>query len=437
MALSFAHGAIQWLAADAATTVYTVSGLSFQPKAIRFYWMGIHSAGTDATASTVHFRRGIGFATSTSNRRAVGSTDQDAANTSVCTTGYRDDCVAMTLARTPAADGLLDLNSITSDGFTVIVDDQAPVNVTVFWEAWGGDDITVATVIDIAEPAANGNVDYTVAGFTGSDTDDQVVMFAGVQATGTSPAAARGDSGLCVGFASGGASGENVVLTGNADDAIGTMDCDGYSQTGECLAMITVAGGTPSARATLTQFGTDNFRLSWTRGTTNRRYIALAIKGGSWRAGSILLDGGTLNATTTVSGLPFAPVGVCLMGKRDQADTAGVSVVDDRIALGSGSSTSSRRAMSGHSLDGSGSCEIYLGVEYDQVLLGLDGATGAAELKYDLNAMNADGFQIITDLAGGGADEWCGYLTFGDAPVTTRPPLPVMVNQAVMRSATW
>lgn len=39
--LAFAHGGIQWLAADAATTVYTVSGLSFQPKALAFAWQGL------------------------------------------------------------------------------------------------------------------------------------------------------------------------------------------------------------------------------------------------------------------------------------------------------------------------------------------------------------------------------------------------------------
>ena len=41
---------------------------------------------------------------------------------------------------------------------------------------------------------------------------------------------------------------------------------------------------------------------------------------------------------------------------------------------------------------------------------------GALQSAYDINAMNADGFQIIVDTAGGVASEWQGYLAFGDEP---------------------
>jgi hypothetical protein len=36
MALEFAHGSIRVATSDVTTTVLTVSGLSFQPKALRF-----------------------------------------------------------------------------------------------------------------------------------------------------------------------------------------------------------------------------------------------------------------------------------------------------------------------------------------------------------------------------------------------------------------
>jgi hypothetical protein len=73
MALSFAHGAIQWAAADTVSTTKTVSGLSFEPKAIRFYWMGLGSATDVDTNMATNERRGIGFASSTSSRRCVGT----------------------------------------------------------------------------------------------------------------------------------------------------------------------------------------------------------------------------------------------------------------------------------------------------------------------------------------------------------------------------
>lgn len=417
MALEFAHGAIQWLAADAATTTYTVSGLSFQPKAIRFYWVGLQSA-TDLASEAVNERRGIGFAVSTSSRRAIGTFNQDTAGTSNCGAAARDDCCVATTDGAGASDGRLDLNAINSDGFQMIVDDAAPANITVFWEAWGGADITVAAIGDIAEPAAIGNQDYTVTGFVAGATD-QVVMLAGCQSTAALNTDAATDSGLCVGFASSGAVADNAAWCGNSDDASAAMDTDAYVQDGECLAMIVVAGGNPDARAQLTQFGTDNFRLNWiARGLTNRRYAFLAIKGGSWKAGALTIDITTLNATSTVSGLSFAPKGMSLVSGGRNESTVATSTADDRLMLGSGSSTTSRRSMGllDENATASSACEINTCIEYDQVMSTPDGA-GALLAALDINAMNSDGFQLIVDdLVAGPTAAWVGYLTFGDAP---------------------
>lgn len=437
--MDFAHGAIRWLSADAVATVYTVSGLSFQPKAIRFYWCGLDSAGTDVASQTTTMRRGVGFAVSTSSRRSVASFSADAAaaaDTDVC---LSDDCVVSTTSGAGARDGLLDLNSITSDGFTLIVDDQGVANITVFWEAWGGADITVATVGDIAEPAATGNQDYTVTGFApGADQGDQVVMFAGCQSTAAVNTAQVNDSGLCIGFASatntaGGVA--NVVVAGNSDEASLTMDTDGYGLSGECLAMFTVAGGNPNARAQLTQFNSNGFRLNWiARGVTNRRYCFMAIKGGAWRAGSYTIAGNSLSATATVSALPFTPKGISLVGRMTTESSAGTSTAQDRIGLGSGSSTSSRRSMGIWDEDATANTEIDLVIEYDSVLCYPSNA-GALVASYDINAMNSDGFQIIVDLAGGVASEWQGYLAFGDKVTGSLPDIVMPAMLPPMRAA--
>lgn len=427
--MDFAHGAIRWLAADAATTVYTVSGLSFQPKALRFYWCGLDSAGTDVASEAVNLRRGIGFAVSTSARRSIASFSQDTAATSNCGVCASDDCVVSTTDGAGARDGLLDLNSITSDGFTLIVDDQGVADITVFWEAWGGDDITVATVGDIAEPAATGSVDYTVTGFApGADQEDQVVMFAGCQSTAALNTAQGADSGMCVGFASaantGGGVG-NIVVAGNSDDASGTMDTDGYGRETECLAMIVLAGGNATARAQLTQFKKDAFTLNWlARATTNRRYVFMAIKGGAWRAGSYTINGNSGSATATVSGLPFTPKGISLIGQMATQNAATTSNTNDRIGLGTGTSTSDRRSMGmlDENATASSACEINTTIQYDQVLC-FPSTAGALQSAYDINAMNSDGFQIIVDTAGGVANEWQGYLAFGDKVVGTLPEI--------------
>lgn len=418
MALSFAHGAIQWLATDAATTVYTVSGLSFQPKAIRFYWCGLQSS-TDAASEAVDERRGIGFAVSTSARRCVGTFSDDAATTAACASFAADDCVVGTVDAAGARDGELDLNSITSDGFTLIVDDQGVANITVFWEAWGGSDITVAAVGDFAEPASVGDQDYTVTGFV-AGAADQVVMFAGVESTAAINSALVESSALYIGFASSGTAADNIVVLGSSDHGSGTMDTDGYCHEDECIAMIVPAGAlTLNARGTLTQFGTNNFRINWIeRTTTGRKSIFLAIKGGSWDVGSYTINGNSASATATVSGLPFAPVGISLIGRMTTEDAVDTTSANDRIGLGSGSSTSSRRSMGilDEDATASSACEIDTVLEYDSVLC-FPSTAGALQSAYDINAMNSDGFQIIVDTAGGVASEWQGYLAFGDAPV--------------------
>jgi hypothetical protein len=240
VALSYAHGAVQWLSADAVNTTYPVTGLSFQPKAIRFYWVGLQSA-TDAVSDAVSSRRGVGFAVSTSSRRAIGTFSQDTPTAANCGDAARNDCVACTTDGAGASDGRLDISAIASDGFTLIVDDAAPANVTVFWEAWGGTGITVAVIGDIAEPASNGTQNYTVTGFT-SDGANQVVMFAGCQSTAALNTDAADDAGLHVGFATGTASTDQITVVGNADDASPTMDTDGYCQTGQCISMVPIGG---------------------------------------------------------------------------------------------------------------------------------------------------------------------------------------------------
>lgn len=428
--MNYAFGAIQWLAADAATTTYVVSGLGFQPKALRFSWCGLQSASSTGS-ETLHSRRGVGFCVGTADRRAIGSYSADAAATTDCAGGAFNDCVAVTLNGTGAADGKLDVSAIGSDGFTAIVDDQAPVNVTVFWEAWGGDDITVAAVGDIAEPAATGNVDYTVTGFVAGATD-QVVMLAGCQSTAAVNTGQAADSGFYIGYASGSGA-ENIVICGNQDDASAASDTDGYCQGGQCVAMIVLAGGTSvNAAAALTQFGTNNFRLNWSaRATTNRRSAFLAIKGGAWRVGEYTITGNSLNATATVSGLPFTPIGISLIGTRNTQSTSVTAVAQDRMMWGHGSSTSARQCMGTHDENGTDPTEINL-VYRDNSVLVAPSTAGSWSAHYDIDAMTSDGFRIIVDLAGGVASEWQGYLAFGSAPIG-EPPM--YLNQAVCRAA--
>jgi len=415
MALDFAHGSVQWLTTDVLNATKVVTGLGFTPKAIRFYWVGLQSnSPTNAVSGAVNERRGVGFAVSAASRRCVGTFAEDN-NNAASNDGSvaADNSVCITVDGAGTVDGRLDISSFDANGFTLIVDDVTPANITVFYEVWGGTDITAAVVGDIAEPAATGTQNYTVSGFT-SDGLNQCVMFAGVQSVNALNTGQGQDSGLCVGFATSTSTTNNVVVVGNADDNSGTSDTDGYCISGECLAQIVIAGGNPNARATLSAWGTDLFTLNWlARATTNRRNIFLAIKGGSWQSSSYTIAGNTLNSTTTVSELPFNLKGISLIGRMTAQSTAGTSTAQDRISFGSGLSTTSRNSAGVLDNNGADPTEIGTILRYDSVL-SFPTAAGAVQATYDINAFNLNSFQIIVDTAGGVASEFHGYLAFGN-----------------------
>jgi hypothetical protein len=415
MELNFAHGSVQWLTTQALNATIAVTGLGFTPKALRFYWVGLSSASpTNGVSGAVNERRGVGFAVSAASRRCVGTFAEDN-NNNASNDGSvaADNSVCITVDGAGTVDGRLDISSFDANGFTLIVDDVTPANITVFYEVWGGQDITAAVVGDIAEPAATGTQNYTVAGFT-SDGRNQCVMFAGVQSVSALNTGEGQDSGLCVGFATSTSTVNNVVVVGNADDNSGTSDTDGYCIQGECLAQIVIAGGNPNARATLSAWGTNQFTLNWlARATTNRRNIFLAIKGGSWRASSYTIQGNTLNANTTVSELPFNLKGISLIGRMTAQSTAGTSTAQDRIGFGSGLSTTSRNSAGVLDNNGADPTEIGTIVQYNSVL-SFPTAAGAVQATYDINSFNLNSFNIIVDTAGGVANEFHGYLAFGD-----------------------
>ena len=419
MALQFAHGAVQWLAADVVNTVYDII-TPFSQKAIRLYWVGLQSnSPTAANSQVVAERRGVGFiGTASPSAHNVTTFSADNSGNADCGSAYSETYPVMTVNGTGTIDGILTF-TVSGGQVSLVVLDQAPANITVFWEAWGGDDITNVTVGAIAEPAATGNQNYTALGFLNGATD-QCIMFAGVQSVNASDVGQAQDSGLQVGFATSTATANQIVVVGNSDDGSATMDTDGYNYTGQCLSMIVIAGGNPNARATLAAFGTDLFTLNWgARATTNRRNIYMAIKGGGWQAGSYTIAGNTLNATATVSDLPFVPVGASFIGANKIISTVNTSTVQDRIGFGtalvdpSARTTFTRNSAGVLDEDATANSEIDTSIHYAQSLVFPSNA-GALQSAYDMSSMGVNNFTVIVDTAGGVANEWQGYLVFGD-----------------------
>jgi hypothetical protein len=238
-------------------------------------------------------------------------------------------------------------------------------------------------------------------------------MFAGVQSTAALNTGQVNDSGLCVGASTGTATAQNIVVVGNSDDGSATMDTDGYARASECLAMIVVAGGNPNARAVLSAFGTDQFTLNWTNlGTTNRRYIYMAIKGGGWRVGSYTIrqDSGR---TAAITDLPFILKGVSFMGAMKTQAAAGTATVQDRIGLGSASGLLARKSMGVLDVDNIATSNVTTRVSYDSIS-SYPSTTGTEQARQDLDAFGYNNFTAIVEIdAGGPENEWMGYLAFG------------------------
>ena len=416
MSFYYAFGHLNWLSADALNHTYTVStfdvstSTSFQPKALRFAWT--NGVGDASQGSRKDVARGIGFATGTADRRCVATMDQDAAASMTCSSGYRTDAAVLVMTTAGAVDGLLDVNSISATGFQMIVDDAVSVSKSILWEAWGGTEVANAVTGDAPEPAATGVQSYT------TNFMPSVVMFAGVQTSTAAQAAGRQDSGLSYGVMTG--INNARCVEGNNDDASASSDTDGvFSPSGEVINQIVIGGGAIDARATTTSplFSDTGFSLNWTaRAVTDRRNIWLAIGGSAWWvADALTIDGSVVNSTTTVSGLPFKPKGVQFFGRMVSSTASGTQ---DRLSFGMGgfdnTAAQFRRAEGCFSEDSDTSATCSVWFANDRVLAYPSNA-GAELTAYDLNAINNDGFQVITDVAGGVANELIGYLTFGSA----------------------
>lgn len=408
----FAHGSFQWTTA-AATTTIPVTGLGFTPKLIKFMAMGISSA-TDLATETASDRRTLGFCTSTSNRRSIGQLSVDAAATMDCQQMWHDAAVLCIPTATPGVDGLLDVNSFDTDGFTAIIDDALAADITVFWAAWGGSELTNVEAFDIGEPATAVATNYVLAGAFQPD----MLMFGGIQILAATNTPTADDTGFMIGAASGTPSGNQWVLCTNQDNGSTSADTDKYMRGGECIAQILNGGGNPNARASLSAFNSDGFQLTWAvRGVTGRKYIGAAIKGGNWSVGTYTIDATTLNATTTISGLPFSPLGLIDVTHYTVQEASGVSTTTGIMGIGWGSSPVSRRAMgiTDEDATASSAAEVNEVVEYDQ-LCAAASTTGTLAAARDIDVMTPDGFRIIVDNNGGApsATEFHGYITFGN-----------------------
>lgn len=142
----------------------SITGLGFQPKAIIFFLSSITSSGTQNGISTIDLLKGGGFAVSSTERFGQVSFEADNVGTTSCSRAQTTQGCLISINATSVT-GLMDLYSMDSDGFTLSVSTQFPANYRVLYFAYGGTDITNASIGTFQRPNTPGLQSVDTLGF--------------------------------------------------------------------------------------------------------------------------------------------------------------------------------------------------------------------------------------------------------------------------------
>lgn len=418
MALEVATGVLATGTGAIGTTV-TVSGLAFQPKALIFFSNGRTSATSAAGRASSY--TSIGFATGASNQVGLVSTSIDAGADSAGA-AYQDVASCVVIANGTAADGILRLQSINSDGFTLEVIDVFPRDTRFIYVAYGGSDITDATVSSVQGPVAPGTVDVTSLTF-----QPDILLFAGQEFGAATTQTNATASILFFGAASGTASANQGVIAWGQDDASATMDTGAYGRGGEVSARLGVSS--PIAvpdRASVSALSSTGFTLNFAAAQNGDRIWFLAMKGGDWHV--------TTSATRTdttpwsLSGFGHQPAGLLVASVNRAEDAAGTGTRPSQMSMGAATGASSRASVFARDNNATATAEVSTGIQYDALYGNLD-STGAVVGLMDLSSIDSDGVTLVMDDADPTAN-WFFLVSAGSAAGGTDYPRGVSSSVA-------
>jgi hypothetical protein len=117
------------------STAIDITGLSFKPAAVLFGSVG--KAESTAGTPTAHLQFSLGAATSPTSRLAHAWHAEDNLSPSQVNLAVEYDACYIHIANADTVDGLMDLTSMNSDGFSCIMDDADPSANWVGWLAFG------------------------------------------------------------------------------------------------------------------------------------------------------------------------------------------------------------------------------------------------------------------------------------------------------------
>lgn len=424
MSVSVATRVLQ-IGTGAAGTNYTISGLSFAPKAI-ICWVNGSTSATDTLVANLDMRLGVGFATSPTDRCcSVCQADENNTTTATDRVSY-DDAVIADLSITGTDAGKLDIASFDSGGVTFVVDTQfAAVQQMLVWLI-GGSDITNAKTVAEAMNGATGDHDYTNVGFQGN-----MLFLATVGATtfGTAVGAANFGFGAAV------SSSQQATISVNTQDNQANTNTARYSlDTVECLGLSNGGAGVTS-RFSFTSWLSNGFRLNRLESTNTTLLTGLVIQGGSWAIKPATTQTDTVT-DIVITGCGFAPKGGMVFGHLTTENTQDTAVDHAALSVGAFDSTSSRAALLVTSTDNAAVDDTVLAIEYDEIYINEDpsSAGGALVGLMDIKSLDSDGVTYIMDAAdSSGTFTWS--ILVGDTPAGSAIAVKSAYYNQMMRNS--
>lgn len=399
-----------------ATTAIPVTGVGFQPTALILWWDG--STGSVDAASATHARRGMGFVTGTTSRRCCASVSEDAQTAADTDDMIRDDAAVVVMAHSGTTtatrtDGLLDLQSFDSDGFTMVVDDQFTADYRIHYLALGGTDLTNVAIGDFTQATATGTQDTTSVGF-----QPDCVLFLYCSTTGALPVS-QADSRWGFGAITATA---QASYNGGSNDGAATIQTISHCQSSECLNLSSTSVNDVIARAEFSAMLSNGFRLNWLEADANARNICyLALKGGRYALGTLQTQTDT---TTDIveSGFGFSPKAALFMSHGNTESTPNTAQDHDRWSVGAFSSISDRAACATMDVDALADSQTTIAVEHDGVYINIGTADAVVGIM-DVKSVDADGFTCIMDDADP-SQSFVFYIAFGN----TANPASLSIN---------
>lgn len=365
-----------------------VTGVGFQPAAILFFNNKATTDGDSVITTDGPFN--IGMAVSTTNRFAQaedGGTVGDS-NNNIATATIIEADNAQTIT------GQADLVSFDADGFTVSWATGKTSPHVFQFIAFGGTDLTNATIKTITTPTSTGNVAYTGVGFK---PDAIILIGSGIGAPPTSAGAAQ----FGLGF--------GVSSTQRGYISFGDGASAAHKEMTTKVFGIVADQSTTLEEADLVSLDSDGFTLNWTTTRLGDFVAVLCLKGGQYFVGSDTQK--TSTGTKATTGVGFQPTAIMLGSANAVASSAiGTNL---RLSLGAGSGTSARGSQW---VDNTVST-YNSNMDRAHILqMKTGGVSVTTQATADLSSLDASGFTLNWSVADTTAREFI-YLAMGSNPV--------------------